>query len=255
MVELWPRFAPYPGLKIPRPLDLFEQEMALVMEEAPGMPLSKTLPRLGWSSTRLQSAESDCRRIGRWLRVYHQFDAVQENKVFSVNKALSDFDASLGALQKIGCNISGFAKSDALITAVAKRIAGESRPVSKLHGDFKMDNIMITRTTVTVLDISIDSRQITDLDIVAFLNSILMLRLTRPIPWAAIDGMRKNFLEGYFGGLTTSELLIYFLQVLSLAEIALEIAQRRSSHTVNLWIGWSLKSFVAKLIKDMKRLV
>jgi hypothetical protein len=105
-----------------------------------------------------------------------------------------------------------------------------------------------------VLDLSAEFRNVIDLDVASFLNSILMLRLTRPVPSAALEGMREAFLSGYFGTDRFAPIVICFLQGIGLADIALGIAQRRQSPLVREWVERVVSGGLEKVLVELRRL-
>jgi len=254
MMQIWPAFKDVAELKIPRPLDLFENDSALVMEEAAGIPLTKTLPRVWWSNDRLAESVMRCERAGHWLRFYHDLGDVRESEDTNMDVTLKDLEEAAEDLQASGFDAGPFRKvlrscQNSKATFTTKRFF-----VANLHGDFKLDNIIVDETSVTVLDICGAFRNTTDLDVAAFVNSILMLRLTQFLPWPAIDSMKSGFLRGYFVGREPDALRILLLQIIGLAAITIEIGQRRSG-IARFWLESMLKNIVEKLAGDVRRIL
>ena len=129
----------------------------------------------------------------------------------------------------------------------------QARPISNIHGDFTADNVLMDSDSVVVLDICAEKRNAVDLDISSFLNSLVMLRLTHPVPWNAIDDMSEAFLHGYFDTDDFSPTTIRFLQCIGLADIALEIVKRRRSKIMHFWVERNVSAALKKIIAQLRR--
>jgi hypothetical protein len=255
MKSLWPQFDTHATWKIPRPLDYLAQDSALIMEEFAGTPLLDRLPRIFWHHGACQMAESDCRRAGQWLRFYHDAGRATELAPLNAEGIWPGLDETLEELEKTGFKRSLQPLMDEWFVPLVKRVVTELRPISNVHGDFTADNVMMNHESVVVLDLTAEFRKPIDLDIASFLNSILMLRLTRPVPSAAINRMRQAFLTGYFGADESAPMVICFLQGIGLADIALEIVQRRPSNLVHKWVERAVGSALEKVIGELRRLL
>jgi hypothetical protein len=80
-----------------------------------------------------------------------------------------------------------------------------------------------------------------------------MLRFTRTVPSLALDGMRRAFLRGYFGRDEWPSILICLLQGIGLADIALEIAQRRRSRLAHFWLERMVRRALQSIMADVEK--
>jgi len=254
MKAIWPRFQTHPTWKIPRPLDYIPQESALVMEEIYVSPLLERFPWIFWHERACQTAELDCKRAGQWLRFYH--DIGRRDVWAPLNSAgqWPGFNETLKELGEAGFERSICPVMHHWVVPLVKQIVTAPRPVSNVHGDYKADNVMINDEYVVALDVTAEHESAIDLDISAFLNSLIMLRMTRPVPLIAMERMRQSFLEGYFGKEDRALIVICFLQGIGLADIALEIVHRRRSDLTRLWVERVVGNGLEMIVKELRRL-
>ena len=254
MKAIWPQFEAHPRWKIPRPLDYIPQDSALVMEEISVPPLLERLPWIFWQGRARRTADLDCQRAGQWLRFYHDIGRTDQWVPLNEEGHWPGLDETLKELVTAGFEQSICPVMDHWFVPLVKRIVTEPRPVSNVHGDFKADNVMMNDECVVVLDLTAECRSAIDLDIAAFLNSLLMLRLTRPVPLMAMDRMRQSFLKGYFGTDECALMVICFLQGIGLADIALEIVQRRRSNLAHVWVERIVGTALEVIVNELRRL-
>ena len=254
MKAIWPQFETHPNWKIPRPLDYIPQDSALVMEEISASPLLERLPWIFWDSRACRTAELDCQRAGQWLRFYHDIGRKDECGPLNAEGQWPGLDETLHGLETAGFEQSICPVLHRWFVPLVKQIVGKLRPISNVHGDYKADNVMINDECVVVLDLVAEHQSAIDLDIAAFLNSLLMLRLTRPVPLTAMEQMRESFLKGYFDTDAPASMVICFLQGIGLADIALEIVQRRNSNLTHLWVERVVGTGLEMIVKELRRL-
>jgi hypothetical protein len=236
MAAVWPRFASHPTWRIPRPLDCLEEGPALVMETVSGAPLNRALPRLAWAGRRIPAAALACGRAGQWLRFYHDLGLVEEAKTMDLQAKCDSLGESLDGLVGAGFDRARAREIHRRLAAMAEGLDGRAVRVSHVHGDFTVDNVLVDGPRITVLDLWAVSRSAVDHDIASFLNSLLLLRLTRPTPGAALGRLRQAFLDDYFAGEPYDDGLIRFLQAVGIADVALEILGRRRSALLRRWV-------------------
>ncbi len=228
MVMAWPRFAQHETLRIPRPLDYLSCGPAIVMEAVAGQSLQERLPRVNWLGRRTRTAERECHIAGQWLRFYHGPDPLAEGHL-EVDAKLEDFQAATQKLAEAGIARSHSAKWMNQLRIDAERLRPRLLPISRIHGDFTVDNVLLDGPYVTGLDVWAVDTNVIYHDIASFLNSLLLLRCTRPLSRSFLFRLRSAFLRGYFGVEPWDELTLTFLQRVGLADVVLEILDRRAS--------------------------
>jgi len=236
MMDVWPHFASQPTWKIPRPLDCLEEWRVLVMESVPGSPLPACLPRVAWGRRRLRAAETACRRAGQWLRFYHDLAASEEPRPLDVPAKLDGLAESLRELERGGFDRRSCQTLAERIGPLADHLRGEPLRISHLHGDYSADNVLVDDRQVTVLDLWATDRNAVIHDIASFLNSLLLLRLTRLVSFSALRRLREAFLGGYFDSEHPQEKAIAALQAIGFVDVTLEILGRRRSAAARAWL-------------------
>ena len=235
LAAVWPSFAQHPTWRVPRPLDCLADGSALVMEAAPGRSLQARLPWIAWGGPPLRTAEADCRRAGQWLRFYHDL-VPGRTTVVDAHATRATLDESLDNLERSGLDVGLRRSLAGRLGPTLERLGDHARPASHVHGDFTADNLLVAGQRVTALDLWATVSHAVDHDIASFLNSLLLLRLTRPAPWASLGRLRRAFLEGYFGGARHDHPATTLYQVIGLADVALEILVRRRSRLTRAWL-------------------
>lgn len=255
MDKLWPQFALHPTCKIPRPLDCFPDQQALVMELVEGAPLPSRLPWIAWSGAALSRAEADCRRVGQWLRFFHGLAAASDPAPVDLDAKWRGIEESLQELREAGVPPQLSRWLTDRLGVLAERVSRRPRVVSHLHGDFKADNVLVDRQTVTVLDLGPGiTRAAVDHDLASFLTSLFLLPLTRPLSWSALERLRRAFLDGYFGQPSRDESAIVFLHGVGLVDASLEILSRRRSVVARAWITRVLARTISALTCASERI-
>jgi hypothetical protein len=236
MNALWPHFATHPHWKIPRPLDCLDNGSALVMEAVSGRSLQDRLPRFAWTGQRLRAAEQDCRRAGEWLRFYHDLGRTDKPVPFDVAHKWKGLEESAVELAEAGFSRRLGRQLVDLMRPLAEQLTDRPLATSHVHGDFSPDNLILNGPFVTALDLSAEFINAIYHDIASFLDSLLLLRITRPVPWNSISRLQRAVIEGYFNGEKYEEAALVFLQGFGLACGLLEILGRRRSAPARAWI-------------------
>lgn len=234
MCAVWPGFSKHPTWRIPRPIDCLDG--AIVMEDVAGKPVQDRLPWIAGPES-IRRAATDCDRAGQWLRFYHHLGLVGEGKL-DMNKKWMEFEQSLEEVSKLGIDFSRCRLIRERVEHLAEQLGNQLRPVSHIHGEFTADNVLIKADRVIGLDLAGDSRNTVDHDIASFLNSMLLLRLTRPLAWAKLKMLEESFLHGYFGSTKRNDAGILFLQITGLCDVILEVLSRHRTVAFRRWIEW-----------------
>jgi Ser/Thr protein kinase RdoA (MazF antagonist) len=217
------------------------------MEEVTGTAFMHLLPRVIWRERQIGIAESDCARIGQWLRYYHEIGKTMDLAPLNSEGNWPGLDLTLRELCELGFQNSLYRRLQTFIVPLTRQAVTNVRPVGNVHGDFTVDNVMLGGKQVIVVDVCSAFRNVIDLDIASFLNSLIWLRLTRIVPWSAVARMRKAFLSGYFVNEPVDPLTLTFLQAMGFADVALEIVKRRPSKLIHFWVERNAMAALAKI--------
>jgi aminoglycoside phosphotransferase (APT) family kinase protein len=224
---LWEEFSVHSTCGIARPLDYFEDAPALVMEAIGGASLQTLFPRWYWRAKDVKRAESTCRLAGQWLCVYHKISTT--SPVVSVDSGikLADFQRTWEKLVTIGFSKRTGEKIFALLATMANDLAAKSFAQVRVHGDFSIDNVWLDGGKVVVLDISGTHRNVPELDISAFLNSLLLLRFGGWIRRRTFQSLRAAFLGGYGHDRTINLTAVNFFQATGVVDVLWELWRTR----------------------------
>ena len=220
-------FAVQATCRVATPLDYFAEGPALVMEAVGGSSLQTLFPRWYWGATNLRSAEVACDVAGRWLRLYHAISPTNSASSIDIEGKLAEFQrawkdlAAVGFSKQTGSKITGF------LSSIGEGIAAKSVFAVRVHGDFSIDNIWLDRGRIVVLDISGARRNARELDIAAFLNSLLLMRFGGWISYQSFCSLRRSFLSGYGDDVSIDAARVVFFQATGLVDVLWELWQRR----------------------------
>jgi hypothetical protein len=224
------------AIRVPRPLDFYEDVNALVMEKVGGERFSRVLLRDGGrfappeAATRLRDA---ARRCGGWLAAYHDATRHADAAPFD-DTFVARIDEKLAAFGALG-----FAPSAArTVAATVRRLHefGVSRrvPVADQHGDYGPQNAHVGDGFVYVFDLNYHVAAPVYDDIDYFL---VTLETMNPYPrqWfldrGRVAAMRTPFLEGYFAGAAADPARDVYLEGYYIKSLLFRCAKQRRNTT------------------------
>lgn len=224
---LWEEFSVHSTFGIARPLDYLDEGPALVMEAIGGASLQTLFPRWYWRAADVEQAKSGCHLAGRWLRLYHKISTASPVVSVDVVTKVADFQRTWKDLAAVGFNQKAGDKISSFLHTLADDLNGKSFPRVRVHGDFSIDNVWLDQGRVVVLDISGAHRNVPELDIAAFLNSLLLLRFGGWISLNTFRLLRAAFLDGYGDERTSDPVAVKFFQATGVVDVLWELWQRR----------------------------
>jgi hypothetical protein len=198
------RLGPGGELRVPRPLDFYEDVNALLTERAGGERFSRRLLRDGGrlaGRDAVHRLEAGVRRCGAWLAVYHDATRQGEAAPFG-DEFVARVDEKLALFTRHGFG-SGSARR-VLDTTRALREFGRDRrvAVADQHGDYGPQNAHVGEDFVCVFDLNYHASAPVYEDIDYFL---VTLETMNPYPRQLlfdrrrVRALREPFLAGYFG--------------------------------------------------------
>jgi aminoglycoside phosphotransferase (APT) family kinase protein len=224
---LWKTFSLHSDYGIPRPLDYFEDGPAVVMEAVSGSSLQAIFPRWYWRSASVNSAESACRKAGEWLCLYHQIEPPTPPASPDLNRKIADFQSTWRNLAAVGFSQRRYEKIERWLTAMMKRLIATTFVTVRVHGDFSIDNVWLDGGRVVVLDISGARSNPPELDVAAFLNSLLLIRFGGWIPLDVFRALRRAFFQGYGVQPRIDSVAVSFFQAMGMVDALWELWERR----------------------------
>ncbi len=245
--SVWPAFASHPMWRIPQPLAVLDGGTALVMTAVEGRALHDRLPFWGLSA-RLASALADCRAAGGWLRFYHELTKTGQTRL-DVGLRVADAESAVAELTALGVNGDWADRVRRVLGTLARALDGRFLDAALVHGEYTVDNVFVNGRQLAALDLWGRHRHAVHHDLASFLNSLWLVRLTRPaFGAAAIARLGRSFLAGYSTALTELDhQAIAFLQVAGLVDAAVEIAGRSPSRLGRVWLARVIRGALARL--------
>jgi len=226
------RLGPAGELRVPRPLDFYDDVNALLMERAGGERLSRVLLRDGGRFAGRDAArhlEATVRRCGEWLAVYHQVTRQGDAAPFG-DEFVARVDEKLGLFV---CRGFGRATAGRVMDTVhALRAFGRDQrvAVSDQHGDYGPQNAHAGDDFVFVFDLNYHAPAPIYEDIDYFL---VTLETMNPYPRQfffdrrRVQALRAPFLDGYFGATPREPLLEIYLAGYYLKSLLFRCAKQR----------------------------
>jgi Ser/Thr protein kinase RdoA (MazF antagonist) len=217
------------------------------MEEVSGQPARTLFTPALWLPGRARAAVRACRRSGVWLRHFHTATQVSARSL-DVDAKLANVPQALAGLEQYGFSRRLCAAVAAALSAAGKTLRERLLESAAVHGDFTVNNVLLDRDRVVVLDVGGRHRNAIYHDLASFLNSIRLVSLSQPVPGAVTRACERAFLEGYFGGARPDAIPMWFLRVFRLMFVTLEILGRRGHRlATRLWV----RAFVTRLLRSL----
>ena len=191
-------------IRVPRPLDFYDDMNALLTEKVPGERFSRALLRSASLGARREDHERSIQGAvlcGRWLREFHRLTSKSDEHPFDtafiddVNEKLELFE-SFGFPRETSKRLRNTVED---LRAYGRLIKA---PVSGRHGDYGPQNVHVGDGFVYVFDLNYHTSAFVYDDINYFL---VTLETLNPYPRHFLFDRRKvmtlrdDFLGGYFG--------------------------------------------------------
>jgi hypothetical protein len=245
---VWPAFADQHRWRVPRPLALLGAGPALVMTAVEGPTLPERLPR--WCP-RLPSGktQADCVRVAGWLRFYHDATSAGQARL-DTSVRIADAANAVARLAALGVTGGWTDDIRRVLDRLGPTLDGQALPAARVHGEFTADNVVVTDDAVGALDLWGRDENAVHHDVASFLNSLWLMRLTRPgLGPGAVAALGRAFTGAYFGPRPSAldRRAAAFLQIAGLVDAALEIAGRRRSRLARAWLARVIGGAVAWL--------
>jgi hypothetical protein len=197
------KLGPTSALRVPRPLDYWEDVNALVTEHRPGPRFSDRLLATPWfASARTRTALArTAEQCGAWLRLYHAATAIEDGPAVD-DRFVMAVQRDLDRLPARGTLAALRAPIETLVAGPFQQLRGHRVPVSVRHGDFSPDNVHLDGAGICVFDLSHHATAPVYDDVTYFL---VTLDTMNPYPryWTfdrrVARGLADPFLGGYFG--------------------------------------------------------
>jgi len=227
LLLLWQSFSHHSGYGVARPLDYLEDGPALFMEAVSGSSLQAIFPRWYWRSASLSVAKSACQKAGKWLALYHQIPPITLPVPLDLDRKLTDFERTWNDLAAVGFSLRACEQISGRVVSTRKRLNPESFVNVRVHGDFSIDNIWLDGDKLVVLDISGVRSNARELDIAAFLNSLLLIRFCGWMPMHVFRSLRRAFFRGYGDQAPIDPVAVNFFQATGMLDAIWELWERR----------------------------
>ena len=196
-------------VRVPRPIDFYPEENALLMERVDGELLLSMLLRecryLAQPSG-LQRTADAVARCGQWLTRYHNLTAGAEAPVFD-----SAFEKEMvrrfGELETFGFPAEVLRALRRALAKLTRFGAHNTAPVAKPHGDFGPSNVIVRPEAIYVFDLNYHLPSCVYDDIAFFVTT---LETINPFPRHPLFNRRRAvalrdvFLRAYFDRVDTS---------------------------------------------------
>lgn len=226
-------------LMIPRALDFFDDLPAIVMEEIKGQSVQDLIRQSVWQIWSREKASNACRRCGEWLRQFHKVTRVADGQLDVIAKQ-ENLRLGLDQLVKYGFAYEIIKCLEAKAQPLAGILAEQCDRRALVHGDFSVDNVLVNGEVTTALDIEGRHQNLIYHDVASFLNSIALMSLALPVPVAFQRKCSEAFLNGYGEEAKGNLPALWFLRVLGLVSVAIEVLGRyQPQPLVQLWLRQS----------------
>ncbi|HEX5473911.1 MAG TPA: aminoglycoside phosphotransferase family protein [Vicinamibacterales bacterium] len=193
-----------PGLTALRPVAVFPDSLAIVTEEAAGLPLDRVLRRALWGASSATPLEAIAGRIGAWIRTYQ--GVTESTGVLSLEERRDYLDVRLHRLVPLLLDDRERARALALFDDLAARVSPAVLPLVAIHADLCPSNILVAPDGgVTVLDFAM-AKTGSRLHDVAHLYMHLEFLGWRPRPRASrVPSVQRALVAGFDPAVTPAD--------------------------------------------------
>ncbi len=203
LVRMHRRLGPHGALRVPRPLDFFEDLDALVTERVGGERFNRVLLREARRGAGASARERLARiagRCGAWLREWHAETAAGEVPAFGAPWR-STLERLLDRLSTAG--LPRPVRRDVEATAARLEALEVAAPIARRHGDYGPQNVHASDEAVWVFDLNYPDDAVVHVDVTYFLVTLETMaprgRAVLGFSREALAALGAPFLRGYFG--------------------------------------------------------
>ncbi len=191
-------------IRVPRPLDFYEDLNALLTERVPGERFSRALLRnasRGAAKDDYQRMTEGAALCGQWLRAFHDLTEKAQQHPFD-SGFVDDVNTKLELFESFGFPRQASKRLKNTVRELSTYGKLINAPLSGRHGDYGPQNVHIGDGFVYVFDLNYHTDAIIYDDIDYFL---VTLETLNPYPKHVlfdrkkVMALRNNFLAGYFG--------------------------------------------------------
>ena len=154
----------------PKPLEFIADLNALVMEGVEGIAFRKILLRNNWLGAwpaPRSVLKAIVQRCGRWLRDFHRINGIECTSIETPLKS-----SMLLTWQRIKPGFSDSQLALQVQKIIESRPAVSVMPGSRKHGDLALDNILVDKKSINVLDVSYTDRDVIYRDVAFFVANL-----------------------------------------------------------------------------------
>jgi hypothetical protein len=176
------------------------------MEELPGANLRDLVKRSRWgigSGGDRDHLRRAVRKSGEWLRRFHEIGDEGKKARLDTARILDDLRDELERCADLGLGRDLAARVAEFVGRALPVLAKNELPVTHVHGDFKLDNVVASDRVVGAVDIALTFVNVVYYDIASFCNSIALIKLDPHgflMPARFLAELKRDFLAGYFRG-------------------------------------------------------
>ena len=221
--SLWPLFCRGGvDLAVPRPIAFLPEFSAIAMEEIPGSDLLELFRKHRWriiGERNWAQFLAAVRKSGRWLRQLHDFDRRAEDRCLDTSAIMDGAKMEAEESLQFGMTADFVVGVLAHLHSKLAEYANQPFRTPRVHGDFKLDNMIVTASGVAGVDIAMGQEGPIYRDLSSFCNSIELLRLDPRnihLSRGRIAKLQDEFLSAYFEGEPYSRELVGGFQVVGL---------------------------------------
>jgi thiamine kinase-like enzyme len=229
-----------PGVSAVQPIAVFPEQLSVVTVEFPGRTLARVLnERAAWFPQRKTRDElcSTLARIGPWLRALHAI--APAGRRFSLDGMREYMEVRLARLVKAQV-LTPRDRLGVLAFFEEQRAAvGEEdlREVT-IHGDLSLSNVLVSGTTIAVLDFEMSRPGSVLHDLSRLYTQIELRRLDLRFTSPVIDSLLRAVLSGFDRPLRPDEPLFQLLRLQHLLNRLKTLATRPVSRPIDRTYRW-----------------
>jgi hypothetical protein len=227
--------------RVPQPLGLYAPAGLILVEWLQGTQLSQLFKNAPTLSSRTPVMES----AAQWLRAFHDSNVLGYER-FEAQTRLDDLSLALENIEKPRFISSALS----VLHSTVKEAEQPLWPRSWVHGDYKLENLLLDGANVACLDIQLDFENIVLYDLATFLNRMPELGW-----WGRSKSAKRPlelaFLKAYFTSSDQRFLLPVTWLSLSIAAYSWLDVRSESSGLKRLYHMFHARTKVKRLTREL----
>ena len=236
------------GVRVPSVVAVMPEYKAILLEKRAWEDTTSPWKRL-W----VNKLGIDWFKVGAWLRVFHDTQTTYEKNDYFLRKKFEKFESHLNALKHL-FTIDQVDKMNLIYDSARDYFATNKSEWVISHGDFGLDNIKKSDSTLEIIDFEDCQSAPREFDVLNFLGRIEFTSYF-PNRRRSYAHITKQFLDGYGFRINLTNPSASFFSLLIELDIIESYYRRRHSPTIAPHQNWTYRYFEYQELSNLKKIL